>query len=148
MSDHDYDVYIAGSLANKTIPKITHMANYGYGLKAFSEWYTPGPEADVNWRDYELSQGECYLSALKRPAAQHIYNFDKRYIDASACMLLVGPAGKSAHLELGYVLGQGKKGVIYLPEEPERWDVMYNFADLVTHDLDEAFEFIRNTCYD
>jgi len=144
MSKHyEYDVYIAGSLANTTIPTITSIAT-SYALAAFSEWYTPGPEADVNWREYELSQGQSYLSALKRPAAQHIYNFDKRYIDASAGMLLVGPAGKSAHLELGYVLGQGKFGVIYLPEEPDRWDVMYNFASLVTHDIEEAFSFIKS----
>ncbi len=45
--------------------------------------------------------------------------------------VLVLPAGKSGHLELGYLIGQGKPAYIWMPEEPDRWDVMYRFADAV-----------------
>jgi len=38
------------------------------------------------------------------------------------------PAGKSGHLELGFLRGKGKPCYILFPEDPERWDVMYNFA--------------------
>jgi hypothetical protein len=38
------------------------------------------------------------------------------------------PAGKSGHLELGYMLGQGKRGYVLFDKEPERWDIMYQFA--------------------
>ena len=46
---------------------------------------------------------------------------------------MVLPCGKSAHLELGYAVGKGKRTVIFMPEEPERWDVMYNFADQIVY---------------
>jgi nucleoside 2-deoxyribosyltransferase len=40
------------------------------------------------------------------------------------------PAGKSGHLELGYMIGCGKPCIIYFNEEPDddRWDVMVQFA--------------------
>ena len=41
---------------------------------------------------------------------------------------MIRPAGKSCHLELGYLLGRGKRGYILLDKEPERWDIMYRFA--------------------
>ena len=38
------------------------------------------------------------------------------------------PAGKSGHLELGYMIGQGKPCFVFFEEEPERWDVMHQFT--------------------
>ena len=53
------------------------------------------------------------------------------------------PAGKSAHLELGWVIGKGKKGFIVL-DNPDRWDVMYLFADGVFAGFEELkTELIR-----
>ena len=51
--------------------------------------------------------------------------------------MLVLPAGKSGHLEAGYLIGQGKPVYILLAGEPERFDVMYNFAAGVYTSLDE-----------
>ena len=50
---------------------------------------------------------------------------------------MVMPAGKSGHLELGYMLGQGKKGYILFDKEPDRWDVMYQFATGVFFNKEE-----------
>ena len=38
------------------------------------------------------------------------------------------PGGKSAHLELGYMIGRGKRCFVLFDKEPERWDLMYQFA--------------------
>lgn len=137
-----FKLYIAGSLANTRIPEYTNYFSTER-LESFSEWYTPGPDADVYWREYEQKIGYGFLAALKRPAGQHIFNFDKKHIDLCDGMLLVGPAGKSGHLELGYVIGQGKPSAIFLPEEPEKWDVMYNFAGLVSYDMQEIREYFE-----
>jgi hypothetical protein len=50
------------------------------------------------------------------------------------------PAGKSGHLELGYMLGQGKKGYIFFDKEPERWDVMYQFATGIFFNKEELIQ--------
>lgn len=126
-------IYVGGALANPEIVRITKLL-MDNGHEVFSEWYTPGKDADVLWRDYELALGFDYREALNRPAAQQVFNFDKRNIDASDTFVMVMPCGKSAHLELGYAIGSGKTGIIYLPEQPEKWDVMYNFAHGIVYD--------------
>jgi len=47
------------------------------------------------------------------------------------------PAGKSGHMELGYMIGQGKPCFVYFDKEPERWDVMYQFAKEVCFSMEE-----------
>jgi nucleoside 2-deoxyribosyltransferase len=68
---------------------------------------------------------------LKGAAAQHVFAFDRENLDASDAAVLVLPAGKSGHLELGYMAGKGKKTYILMDKEPERFDVMYCFATSV-----------------
>jgi hypothetical protein len=38
------------------------------------------------------------------------------------------PAGRSGHLELGLIMGQGKPGFVLFDGEPEKWDQMYGLA--------------------
>ena len=49
------------------------------------------------------------------------------------------PAGKSGHLELGYARGKNKPGFILFDKEPERVDVMYQFATDVFFSQEELF---------
>ena len=122
-------IYLMGSLRNEQIP---HMAKKirALGFEVFDDWFSPGPEADDFWRKYEKVRGSTYKEALSNWAAKHVYEFDKYHIDRSDIGVLIMPAGKSGHLELGYMIGQGKPCIIYFEEEPEddRWDVMVQFA--------------------
>lgn len=135
-------VYIGGALANPDIVRLTKVL-LDAGFAAFSEWYTPGKEADVLWRDYELALGFDYRQALQRPSAKNTFNFDKRHIDESDVFVMLLPCGKSAHLELGYAIGTGKRGLIYMPEQPDRWDVMYGFAEAVVYTDKELLEALK-----
>jgi nucleoside 2-deoxyribosyltransferase len=127
-------VYVIGSLRNPVIPEVA-AALRDRGFDAFDDWYAAGPEADDYWKRYEQARGRTYGEALTGYAARHVYEFDKRHIDSADAALMVLPAGKSGHLELGYAIGQGKPGVILLDESQDRWDVMYQFATAVTADL-------------
>jgi len=127
-------VYLIGSLRNPIIP---HVANEirKIGFEVFDDWFAAGPEADDKWRDYEKARGRTYIEALQGLAADHVFRFDLTHLDACDIAILYLPAGKSAHIELGYVIGKGKLGYIVL-DNPERWDVMYKFAHGVFSDLD------------
>jgi hypothetical protein len=57
----------------------------------------------------------------------------------------VYPAGKSGHLELGYAIGAGKPGFILLEGEPDRFDVMLNFATGVFDKKEQLFESLSNS---
>lgn len=129
-------IYVIGSLRSPKVPLLAQGLR-AEGYEVFDDWYAAGPEADDKWQIYEEHRGHSYAEALKGFAAEHVFHFDKRHLDLADVAVLVGPAGRSAHLELGYVIGRGKRGLIYLPDgEPERWDVMYRFAESVSYDFD------------
>lgn len=136
-------VYIIGSLRNPQIPKIANAVQAA-GHEAFADWYGAGPEADDKWKEYELERGKTYLEALKSHGAQAVFNFDKKHLERADATILVAPAGKSGHLELGWSLGRGKRGY-YLLDTPDRWDVMLQFCTLVTGNLDDILKDINET---
>lgn len=120
-------IYIIGSLKNERIPFIAREIRE-LGFEVFDDWFSPGPEADDFWRKYEKIRGSTYKEALSNWAGKHVFEFDKHHIDRADIGILIMPGGKSAHLELGYMIGQGKPCYIFFDKEPERWDVMYQFA--------------------
>lgn len=128
-------IYLIGSLRNPEVPKVASKLRSA-GLEVFDDWYSAGPEADDKWRDYEKARGRSYLEALSGLAATHVFEFDRTHLERASAVVLVLPAGKSGHLELGYSLGRGKAGYILL-DNPERWDVMYKFATMVTDKLED-----------
>ena len=95
----------------------------------FDDWFAPGPEADDYWQKYETARGHTYQKALFGYAARHVFAFDFYHLNRAAIGVLALPAGKSGHLEFGWLLGRGVPGYILLDKEPERWDVMYQFAN-------------------
>lgn len=67
--------------------------------------------------------------ALERPEFKEAFREDKYWLDWANTVLLVLPAGRSAHLEAGYAKGRGKR-LFIMGEFPDgEWDVMYAFAD-------------------
>jgi len=128
-------IYLIGSLRNPEIPKIANKLRE-LDIEVFDDWYAAGPEADDKWREYEEQRGHSYVEALSGYPAEHVFQFDLHHINRCQAGMLVLPAGKSGHLELGYILGQGKPGYILL-DKPDRWDVMYKFATQVTTELEE-----------
>ncbi len=125
-----------GSLRN---PQVTVIAEKlrDAGFDVFDDWYAAGPEADDAWQRYETERGHTYPEALAGYAAQHVYKYDREHLDRCHIGVLVLPAGKSGHLELGYLLGRGKPAYILLADKVERFDVMYNFATKVFLTVDE-----------
>ncbi len=132
-------IYLIGSLRNPLVPDIANALRKE-GHEVFDQWYGAGPNADDHWMEYCKNKGMNFKEALADAGAQHVYKFDRTYLDLSDTVVLVLPAGKSGHLELGYALGRGKRGYILLSGEPERYDVMYNFATGVFTSLEELIE--------
>lgn len=136
-------IYLIGSLRNPKIPLLAkELRTYGYDV--FDDWFAPGPEADDYWQEYETSRGRSYREALQGYAARHIFDFDKSHLLRADVGLLVVPAGKSCHLELGYLVGRGVPGYILFEKEPERWDVMYCFANDVFLDQGELIDTLTS----
>lgn len=134
-------LYLIGSLRNPRVQELAAEFRKALpGWEVFDDWQAAGPEADDYWRDYEKSKGHDFITALKGHAAQHVFNFDKGHLDTSDAAILILPAGKSGHLELGYMVGKGKYTAIMLDDDPDRFDVMYAFVNRVTRDIKDIVE--------
>jgi hypothetical protein len=127
-------IYLIGSLRNPKIPNIAEQIRDA-GHDVFDDWFSAGPEADDWWRKYEMGRGRTYHEALKGYAAVNTFRHDKRHLDRCDAAVMVLPAGRSAHLELGYVVGSGRRGYVLLDKKQPRWDVMLGLADGVFESL-------------
>jgi hypothetical protein len=136
-------IYLIGSLRN---PAITELGNAlrAEGFSIFDDWFCASENADDCLRDHYKAMGLNYKQALQAPAARHIFAFDKYHLDQSAAAVLVMPAGKSCHLEAGYMVGCGKPVFYYMEEEPERWDIMVQFCSAVCIGYDDLVRELKN----
>ena len=130
-------VYILGSLRNPRVPEVANIVRQ-YGHRAFDDWYSPGPETDERWQAYEKARGRSYREALLGEHADAAFQLDKRNLDTSEAAILVGPYGKSAMAEMGYLRGRGVPVFVLLDGEPERFDLMLKFATSIHYDLEDV----------
>lgn len=134
-------IYLIGSLRN---PEIPHIANRlrEEGFEVVDDWFSAGPEADDYWQAHEAIRGRHYREALNGLHARDVFEFDKRHLDRADIGVLVMPAGKSAHIELGYIC-KDKRGFVLFNDVPERFDVMYQFAEDVCFSVEELVEAVK-----
>ena len=134
--------YLIGSLRNPKIPLIGNKLREAK-IDIFDEWHDAGPEADDYWKKDQQARGRTYIEALASYAADHVYNFDKYHLDRCDGCILILPAGRSCHMEFGYVIGSGKRGYVLFDKDTDRWDVMYKFATGLFFDIEELIKKLK-----
>jgi len=93
-------------------------------------------QVDQNWESWTAKE---YRENLKQPLAQAGFNSDFGAMKwADACVLVL-PCGRSAHLELGWMAGAGKKTVI-LTKDWEEPELMALLADHICVNFEEVLE--------
>jgi hypothetical protein len=141
-SDKPPKIYIMGSMRNPAIPHLAVRLR-ALGFDVFDDWISPGPEADDKWQEYEKTRGRTYKEALYGVHATTVFNIDKHHIEDADAAVLVLPAGKSAHIEFGWK-ARTHPAYILFPEEPERYDIMYRFADDIFFNEDELVDTLKH----
>ena len=135
-------IYLIGSLKNPNVSKLGNELRKN-GFACFDDWMAAGPDADDEWQKYERARGRTYQEALRGEFASHVFDFDNKHLRESDVGVLVLPAGKSGHLELGVLVGLGRRTYILLNGEPERYEAMYNYATAVVASIDELLEELK-----
>ncbi len=135
-------IYLIGSLRNPRIPEIAGALRK-VGRDVFDDWFSSGPETDEKWQQYEKQRGRTFAEALAGYHACNAFNFDLAHLRRCSVAVMVAPAGKSAHLELGWFLGQNKPGYILMDGEPERFDLMYKFATGIFTSVEDLVRFME-----
>lgn len=135
-------IYLIGALKNPDIPLFGNKLRE-LGFDVFDDWWGAGPKADDHWREYENIRGRSYHDALQGHAARNIFQFDNRHLLESDMAILMLPAGRSGHLEFGFMVGQGKQGYVLFDKVPKKYDVMYCFADEVFFAQEDLLTFLK-----
>jgi len=121
-------LYLIGALKNRSIiPLANEIRELGFDV--FDDWISPGEETDEKWQAYERERGRTYEEAIMGHHADTVFHYDLEHLRGSDIVVMVLPCGKSGHLEFGWSIGKGKTALILFDGEPDRYDLMYKFAD-------------------
>ena len=136
-------IYLASSWRNTIQPSaVTMLRNAGHEVYDFR--HSTPENNGFSWSDISLGWRnwipEQFIVGLQHPVATEGYRLDKAALDwCDTCVLLL-PCGKSAHLEAGYAIGQGKPTLVVLrPDgfEPELMYLLAGSPSCVVPDLSE-----------
>lgn len=132
-------VYVASSWRNPLQPVVVRIlraagidcydfrnpeGGTGFSWSEVKESARPGiPGKGSDWES-----AEDYLAMVNHPRAIEGFDSDFAAMDKADTFVMVLPCGKSAHLELGWAIGAGKRTAILL-EDPVEPELMYRMAD-------------------
>lgn len=137
-------VYVASSWRNPI--QIAVCAALRAAKIDYYDFRNPGDDlAGFSWKEvmpsFDIDAQECtaddYLDGLAHPRAEQGFAADFAAMkDCDTCVLVL-PCGKSAHLELGWFIGQGKRTAILLDgsKDTVQPELMYKLADYVAPSL-------------
>jgi len=122
-------IYIASSVKNsKRVLQYTVLLRAA-GHQVFNFLEVDATTTDRD-RDFPELRHLNALTFLESPNVQRIFFVDRFGIDWADAVLLLLPAGPSAHLEAGYAVGKRKLLYILREEWPTgEFEVMYSFAE-------------------
>ncbi len=138
-------IYVASSWKNGDDVKViaAYLREKGHEVDCFAD--TSTGRYVFHYSEIESFEDLDAINFLYDRRSQKAFNEDKKWIDWSDCVLLVLPAGKSAHLEAGYAVGKGKHLIIYQQTFPKgEFDVMYGFADMITDDFNVVMDYLKD----
>jgi len=149
MSDY---VYVASSWRNPIQPKVIgalHAAEIdcydfknpeggtGFSWKEVKPGSTPG----VAGKGSDWETVDDYLAMVNHPRALEGFAADFAAMVRADTFVLVLPCGKSAHLELGWAVGDGKRTAILL-EDPVEPELMYRMVDHLSPSITDLMAWL------
>jgi hypothetical protein len=127
-------VYVASSWRNALQPVLVNILRQAE-IDCY-DFRNPEGGTGFHWSEVGVdSAGETpedYLAGLDRPRSIAGFEADFAAMQKADTFVLVLPCGRSAHLELGWAVGAGKRTAIFLGEQPVIPELMYRMADLIT----------------
>lgn len=143
-------VYVASSWRNSMQPAIVKTLGAA-GIACYDFRHPDGEDALVDgfhWSEVmpsyrrvgpgspeQLADAGEYLAALDHPIAVQGFLSDWNAMCRADAFVLVLPCGRSAHLELGWAVGAGKRTAILLDGPTVTPELMYRMVDLVTDSM-------------
>ena len=123
-------VYVASSWHNKAYPEVVEaLRQAGHDVYDFRR------QGGSDSNPAEMSSARL-LDFLDLPQVRSIFRNDMDALEASDAVVCVLPCGRSAHLELGYGIGAGKRTVL-LWHDGDAPDIMHKAVDVIVFSVEE-----------
>lgn len=137
-------IYVASSWRNEIQPSVVAALRqdghevYDFRAPALNVQGFAWSDIDPSFKSWSASQ---YRDALNHPLAVNGYAHDIGAMQWADTCVLVLPCGRSAHLELGWMAGSGKRTII-LTRDGEEPELMAKMATKICTGLDEVRAFL------
>lgn len=117
-------------------PEIWRHLPSGYaGCSALGSNFA-APKKGSDWES-----ADEYLRMIEHPRSIEGFDADFAAMEKADTFILLLPCGKSAHLELGWAIGAGKRTAILL-EDPVEPELMYRMADHLSTSVHELLGWL------
>lgn len=138
-------IYVASSWRNDQQPAVVAaLREAGHEVYDFKN---PAPgNVGFGWDqcaehgDAKAGPRQFARVVTRSPIAQAGFALDKAALDWCDVCVLVLPCGRSAHLEAGYAIGQGKRVFFLLSEDKFEPELMYLLGDGIALHLDDILD--------
>lgn len=140
-------IYVASSWRNSYQPFVVeHLRNDGHEVYDFRHPFHGNSgfhwsDIDTDWQAWDP---KAYRAALMHPIAGEGFDSDYGAMQWADTCVLVLPCGRSAHAEAGWMAGQGKRTIVYIPEpvEPELMYLLFGQICVSMSDVRDALAVI------
>jgi len=139
-------IYVASSWRNDFQPGVVASLR-GQGHEVY-DFKNPPSRAGFGWEQLAMGTAASWdnraaRAALDHPIARAGFKSDHDAMEWADTFVLVLPCGRSAHLEMGWACGRGKRTIIYAPRgtvnEPE---LMYLEAECIAVTFEEMCDAV------
>lgn len=152
MKTRNRRIYVASSWRNALQPAIVEslraaghevydFRNPAPGQKGFA-WRDCGGKAAEDGPGTGAKTIPAYLEAIRSDRALDGFRYDKGAMDWADTCVLVLPCGRSAHLEAGFMAGEGKDTYILLHEDKFEPELMYLLNTSICTGIDEIIDLM------
>lgn len=147
VEDRKVRVYIASSWRN---PIYDSMREYLTACD-FEVYDFKNEETAFRWEDVDPDWDRIgddivnhvrFETLMSNPAVKKAYNADFEALRHSDIVILLLPAGRSAHLEAGWAVGHGKVVIVYVYGRMNPVEVMYAMLGKVFDDLEDLLAWL------
>jgi len=138
-------IYVTSSWRNETRQQAVVAALRAAGHDVY-DFRNPAPgDHGFSWRQCadseQLKDPRRFRDeVLEHPVALAGFDKDMRALDSADATVLVLPCGRSAHLELGYAVGDNQRTIVLLDDPMSEPELMYLMCDELCTTVEEVVQ--------